>query len=78
MTCHPGTRVKCEHCGDWGCGKHGGHIGERCGCWPCDDCGELVPPKKMKDGLCKGCRKHGGGIAGPWPYQPNEATGAEN
>jgi hypothetical protein len=50
------NRVKCESCGDWYCATHEGHIFERCDCWPCDDCGELVPLAQLDDlHLCPGC-----------------------
>lgn len=58
MTCVDGTRVRCEACGDWGCSAHGGHVGEKCECWPCDECGEMTPPDKLgEDDLCEGCRR---------------------
>jgi len=52
------TRTRCASCGNWACAVHQGHIGEKCDCWPCDDCGELFPPYKLDDeyGLCQGCR----------------------
>jgi hypothetical protein len=61
MTCAEGARVKCGACDDWYCAVHQGHIGERCGCWPCDDCGELFPPDKLSEdyGLCCGCKQAG-------------------
>lgn len=49
-------RVKCDNCGDWACAEHGGHIGEKCECWPCDDCGELVDPRHLEVGLCPDCK----------------------
>jgi hypothetical protein len=61
MSCAEGTRVKCGACDDWYCAVHQGHIGEKCECWPCDDCGELFPPDKLSEdyGLCSGCAKTG-------------------
>jgi hypothetical protein len=57
VSCIEGSRVKCDNCGDWACAVHEGHIGEKCDCWPCDDCGELIPQADLDDdGLCQGCR----------------------
>lgn len=53
-------RIRCKDCGNWACATHGGHIGEKCNCWPCDDCGELFPLEELDDETmscttCKGC-----------------------
>jgi len=49
-------RVRCDCCDDWACAQHGGHIGERCDCWPCDWCGNLFRPDELgADGWCAAC-----------------------
>jgi len=49
-------RVRCDCCDDWACAQHGGHIGERCDCWPCDWCGNLFPAAALDDsGQCATC-----------------------
>lgn len=67
MTCGNGALVLCPDCGDWACATHGGHVMEKCECWPCDDCGDLFPMDELETTAgptilvvrtgCRGCAK---------------------